>query len=401
MKAEFTKEFFDKIVGAPETAECLSYIKADDENSLAELMELVTFEAPTGAETARACEMLRRFRELGLSETRIDKHGNVIGVRKGLGKGRILIEAHMDTVFPFGTVTQKPEIRDGIIKCPSADDNTRGLTVLLAVIRALDHAKIATNKDIIFAGTVREEGLGGLTGIKSVIEDMEEQPDASISVDGGAFQDIVYLATGIRALEYHFRGKSGHPLSVFGEASQCAHAMGRAIAHISEIEVPLAPKTIYTVTDVQGGERGIFSVPDHVSFSINIRSDSEEELTKLEKAMDECCKRACAEENARWGKNDVSFYKEVPLVIPAGSQEKDSFIVKALENVIEYLGGTPYYAKGGSCNANIPISKGIPAVCIGSSNVDQRQHTLDEFFITENSYKCPQSVALLALLLAQ
>ena len=103
----------------------------------------------------------------------------------------------MDTVFPRGTVTAAPSVIDGEIHCPGVGDNTVGLVTVITALKVLNHLGIQTRHDLIFAGTVREEGLGNLGGIRRLIDTFRNSLDACITVDGFQYQDIVYKGSGI------------------------------------------------------------------------------------------------------------------------------------------------------------------------------------------------------------
>ena len=51
---------------------------------------------------------------------------------------------------------------------PGIADDCRGLAVVLRVIESLDGANIETEGPITFVGTVGEEGLGDLRGVKAL-----------------------------------------------------------------------------------------------------------------------------------------------------------------------------------------------------------------------------------------
>src|SRR5207244_4583147 len=93
--------------------------------------------APPFHETARGLELQRLFTQLKLRDVRIDKAGNVIGVRPGkAAHPNLLFSAHLDTVFPEGTEVKVTK-EGGLMKGPGIGDDCRGLTVMLSVIRAL------------------------------------------------------------------------------------------------------------------------------------------------------------------------------------------------------------------------------------------------------------------------
>ena len=161
----------------------LNFAFEDHDAIVEKQCELALIPAPTGNEAAKAARMLEMFKEEGLEDCHIDEFGNCVGIRKGTGGGKaVIIEGHMDTVFPMDT---KLEIikEDGWIKCPGITDDTRGCAVVISVVRALNAAGIQTKGDIHVVGTVKEEGTGALMGMKYYC-DHHPELDASISVDG-------------------------------------------------------------------------------------------------------------------------------------------------------------------------------------------------------------------------
>ena len=189
----------------------------------------------------------------------IDAAGNVIGKRKGKSSAPLLVlSAHLDTVFTEGTdltVTQK----DGRHYAPGIMDDARGLAALLSVLRAMQNARIETVGDVWFVGTVGEEALGNLKGVKALFAD-HPHIDGFISVDGvdspddaaAGRSEIVNAATGSRRWEITFSGPGGHSFENFGTPS-AMHAMGRAIAQIADLKPPADPKTTFNVGVVSGG----------------------------------------------------------------------------------------------------------------------------------------------------
>ncbi len=398
------KEILEQLTSLDYVKKGLEFLEDDQDNSIEEQIDLVVIEAPTGHEENRAKEMCKKFEELGLSDIHTDAIGNAIGVMKGTQEGlTLLVEAHMDTVFPLGTVTQRPEIdENGIIHCPGIGDNTRGLAVILAVIRAMRASKITPKATIIFAGTAREEGTGSLGGMKHLLQDHPEI-DACISVDGGGFTNITFNATGIKTLRYTFHGLSGHSMGHFGVIAQCAHALGRAIATISDIEVPEEPRSCFAVTSVKGGTlEGLHAIPEEVSFIINYRSNTSEVLKQIEDQVEDAVSKACLKENQRWGKEgEITYSSEILCEAPAGTQEADTPLVRAFAEVVRFMKEEPEYTKGGCTNANVPVGKGIPAVCMGGGiKMDMNVHSLKELFPVKDAYKCPQAAYLLILLAA-
>jgi tripeptide aminopeptidase len=177
------RQQFASMHGHAQVKKALDFIRQDEGRTLKEQIELTQIPAPPFKEAVRAAEFQKRLQALGFKDARIDKEGNVIAVRPGSGKGpKLVFSAHMDTVFPEGTDVTVKE-KGGILYAPGIGDDTRGLAELLSVVRALNATGIKTVGDIWFVGTVGEEGLGDLRGVKALFRDNKDL-DGFISVDG-------------------------------------------------------------------------------------------------------------------------------------------------------------------------------------------------------------------------
>ena len=220
------------------------------------------------------------MQELGFKDAAIDAEGNVIALRKGTGGGRpkLVLSAHLDTVFPEGTDVTVKE-KDGVILAPGIGDDSRGLAALLSVIKAMNANEIATVGDILFVGTVGEEELGNLRGVKALFRDHADI-DAFISIDGLGITRVVNRATGSHRYEFIFTGPGGHSFQEFGLPS-AIHAMGRAIAKISDLQTPSDPKTTFTVGTVSGGT-SVNAIAAEARMAVDMRSNSTDEFFKLD-----------------------------------------------------------------------------------------------------------------------
>ena len=236
-------EQFNAVAADPRVQQALEFIAEREPRTVQEQLDITEIPAPPFMEERRAQDYLNRFQALGLSEAYIDAEGNVVARRAGTGEGPILlVAAHLDTVFPE-SVDTTVEFRDDRYYAPGIGDDTRGLAVLLSVIESLNRYEIETLGDIIFSGNVGEEGVGDLRGVKALFRDLEGV-DGFISVDGVQLTRITAGGTGSRRFEFIFRGPGGHSFGAFGIPS-AIHAMGRAIAHISDLTTPMFPKTTF------------------------------------------------------------------------------------------------------------------------------------------------------------
>lgn len=397
----------ENLLAMDEVADALNWIQKDHARCISEQKRLTCVEAPSFHEEARAEVYAVMFRDLGLKDVRIDQGGNVLGLRKGQGGGpRILVEAHMDTVFPLGSVGGVEE-ENGFLFAPGISDDTRGLAVILSVIRALDVCGIQTKGDLLFAGTTREEGMGGMEGIKALLDEQQGKIDACISIDSASMATIIYEATGLRTAEITFHGIGGHAFGAFGQVANPLHAAARAVAKIADLQVPLAPKTTFCVSNFHAGnDAGVHAIPPSACIKINYRSNDAALLEALDEQIYRAVQEACDEETARWGQDTITWESRVLCDIPAGSQSLHAPVVEGLYAVLKKMGLQPVFQRGGATNCSIAITRKLPAVCLGTCYcpggevINTMDHTLEERFPIAGAYKGVQAALLTALLCA-
>lgn len=400
--SEQVRRKFDALTKDAKVLKALKFMEEDQDAVIEKQIELTLIPAPTHHEQRKAERMLEMFREEGLTDCHIDEYGNCVGIRKGTGGGKtVIVEGHMDTVFPLDT---KLEIirEDGFIKCPGIVDDTRGCAAVLSTIRALNAAGIETKGDIHFVGTVQEEGTGALKGMQYYVNHHPEL-DASISVDGPGYQEITYEATGIQTYEVNFYGIGGHACGMFGKVANPLHAAARAIAKIAEFRVPSEPMTTFAVTNFHAGSfEAVHAIVPQAQIRFNFRSNSQEELEKLRSRIFGAIEEACKEETDRWGKDTITYDVKHICDENAGHQDAHAPIVEGAMAAAEFLGcKEPKLGNGGSTNCNRALEAGLPAVCLGGGcDYDVHAHLLSEQFKVEGAYKGCQQALLLALLCA-
>ena len=191
--------------------------------------------------------------------------------------------------------------------------------------------EIATVGDILFVGTVGEEELGNLRGVKALFRDHKDI-DGFISIDGLGITRVVNQATGSHRYEFIFKGPGGHSFQEFGLPS-AIHAMGRAIAKISELQTPSDPKTTFTVGTVSGGT-SVNAIAAEARMAVDMRSNSTDELVKLEARLLDLVKEAVADENARWNSDKMTVEAKLIGDRPAGIVAMDSPIVQATQRAV-------------------------------------------------------------------
>ena len=375
----------------------LDKIRVDNEWTLEQQVSICEIPAPPFGEAKRAEEFRRRLVALGLTDARIDTEGNVIARRRGTARRpAVVLSGHLDTVFPESTNVEVT--RQGtLFKGPGIGDDCRGLAILLAVARALGSAGVQTQGDILFVGTVGEEGPGNLRGVRHLFtREMKDSIDYFISVDGTG-TGLTNRAVGSHRYRVTYEGPGGHSYGAFGMPNP-AHALGRAIAGIAELRVPASPRTTFNVGVVEGGT-SVNSIPAAAAMDVDLRSESSAALDSLDAGFRLALQRALDAEHARWPESRVRLRVRIDTtgIRPAGALSDTARIVRAGLDAARALGFTSELAAG-STDANFPMSLAIPAITIDGGGEGRGSHSLaEEYDDGPRGWLGPQWAALLVL----
>ncbi len=383
----------------PAVEAALAAARKNEANTLNDQANICEIPAPPFKETVRGLELKKRFEALGLKNVFIDKAGNVIGTRPGQApRPNLVMAAHLDTVFPEGT-SVKVTREGGVMKGPGIGDDCRGLAVLLSIVRSLDEGKVVTPGTITFVANVGEEGLGDLRGAKNLFYDsLKDKIDRFVSIDGTGL-GIAHIGVGSFRYRVTFQGPGGHSYGAFGMANP-AHALGRAIAKISDFEVPANPKTTFNVGRIGGGT-SVNAIPYEAWMEVDMRSANAESLKALDERFKAAVQQAVDEENKRWNnQGKIRVSPELVGIRPAGETPKDSAIVQTALSVSRALGITEQLREG-STDSNVPMNLHIPAITISGGGLGTGAHSLGEAFDSKDSWVGTQRAILLTVALAR
>jgi acetylornithine deacetylase/succinyl-diaminopimelate desuccinylase-like protein len=367
-------------------------------------IKLAEIPSPPLKEAARAKVYEKMFRDAGLADVKIDEEGNVLGVRKGArGDGKfVVVSAHMDTVFPAGTDVKVK--REGTkLRAPGIGDDTMSLSVLLGFVRAMNAAHIKTRDDILFVGTVGEEGPGNLRGVRYLFTQgqYKDRIKSFFSVESADVGTVTNAGVGSKRYHVTFNGPGGHSFGAFGLVNPM-FALGQAASEFSRIQVPASPKTTYSIGLIGGGT-SVNSIPTSGWMDVDMRSESVAELKRVEERLLKIVQEAADGENFARSTKEGKITVDAKLVgdRPAGQVAVDSPFVQTAKAAIE-AGGYKFATKGSSTDSNMPMSLGIPALTIGRMGPDKfgRAHSLDEWIDVEKGPMVKAMTTCLSIILA-
>ena len=342
-------------------------------------IRLTEIPAPPFQESQRAAALKTLLASAGL-EVQIDATGNVIGELRGTNEQEIVaVSAHLDTVFPPVTEV-KVRHEGGRLLAPGISDNGTGLAALVAIARACHEARIKPRRTILFVADVGEEGEGNLRGMRAFIDAYKRKLKAVIVLDGSGTDHVTTKALASRRLEATITGPGGHSWSDFGMPNPI-NALVRASVRFINTRVPAAPRTTFNLGQIQGGT-SVNSIPYEAKLKVDIRSESEIELAKLESALRECIAAGVRDEmesSRDRSKGKLEWKVDLLGSRPGGELPAHSQLLAALRAADEFVGNQSRVERS-STDANVPLSNGIDAISIGAGGTGGGAHSLNEWY---------------------
>ena len=355
---------------------------ADAAATTEEQIRITAIPAPPYGEAARGVYMARLLSDAGLT-VKTDDVGNVIGRRPGRSEDSlVLLAAHLDTVFPAGTDVRAR--REGSrIYAPGISDNGTGLASLVAIARAMRDANIQTESTILFVADVGEEGEGNLRGMRKLVDAYGSQLRYIIAIDGSAVDYVSNAGLASRRVEVTLTGPGGHSWSDFG-APNPIHALARGITRFVKTPVPDLPRTSFNVGTIEGGT-SVNSVPARAAMKVDLRSEAESEIGRLEGALRRDIQAGLDEEMAAARKRGL--YSVPPLTLefnvlgvrPGGELADDSPLLAAVRAADQYVGNRSRLERS-STDANIPLAAGMQAIALGAGGQSAGAHSVGEWY---------------------
>ncbi|HEY2980751.1 MAG TPA: M20/M25/M40 family metallo-hydrolase [Anaerolineales bacterium] len=326
--------------------------------------------APTFDEAARAAFVQGRFVAEGLADVSQDALGNVYARLAGAGSAPPLVVcAHLDTVFPAGTSLETRREGDKVFG-PGLGDNSLGVAALFGLVWRLREAGRRLPGDIWLVGDVGEEGLGDLRGMKCVVDRFGAAVQAYLLCEGLALGHIYHRAVGVQRYRITARTAGGHSWSDYGRPS-AVHELAALVTKLAELKLPAQPRTTLNVGTITGGTT-VNTLASEAAIELDLRSESSESLNALIAEVHGLIAAA--------QRDGVTLDADITSQRAPGELPADHPLVRLALEVVRAQ-GVEAVLTAGSTDANVPLSRGLPAVVLGVTT-GGGAHTKHEFIHT-------------------
>lgn len=363
----------------PQVRDALTWLDRNLDWTTAQQIRLTEIPAPSFQEEKRA-QVVREILSAEGLPVFTDKAGNVVAELRGIqDKEVVMLSAHLDTVFPAGTEIKVHREGERLL-APGISDNGTGLAGLLAVARAIQVAKIKPQRTILFAANVGEEGEGNLRGMRELVDEYRAKLRAVIVLDGSGIDYVTTKALASKRMEVVITGPGGHSWSDFGMPNPI-NAIVRGAVRFINTKVPSVPRTTFNLGQIEGGT-SVNSIPYEAKLKVDLRSENEEEITRMENALRDCMAAGVKDEmdNSRDRSRGKLEWK-IDLIgsRPGGELVPESALLAALRAADDAVGNKSRNERS-STDANIPLSMGIEAISIGAGGNGGGAHSLQEWY---------------------
>ena len=311
----------------------------------------------------------------------------VVGRKRGTGTARILLFAHMDTVFPAGTAAARPyREADGVAFGPGVCDDIAGIAAGFAAARVLDELGYDGYGELVFALTPDEEV--GSPASRGILAAVAAGADAALCLECARENgDLVGARKGVADVQVEIAGRAAHSGVEPERGINAAVEAARFLLDVQALSGS-APGLTVNVGRVASGTRPNI-VPESAQLHIEVRATGLAELVGTLDAIDERARHPFVE-GARITATRLD-------VCPPLERAATDDLAALARDVGAGLGlGFEVAATGGASDANFVAALGVPTLD-GLGPVGGGDHGVDEWL---DLGSVPERVALLAGLIA-
>ncbi len=349
-----------------------NFIKENNEDLFKTIKELAVIPAPSNDEGERAQFCKNWLINKGIKSAYIDEAQNVVVPMNIENNNEItVIEAHTDIVFERNIPLKL--VDDGtFIHCPGISDDTVSAVVLMKTIEYYYNNNF--DKPVLFVLNSGEEGLGNLRGTRQIFKDFEGRIKQFVTYDS-TLAKINTRCVGSHRYLVTVKTEGGHSYTAFGNEN-AINQLAQIVTDIYKIQVPQKEnaKTSYNVGTIQGGT-SVNTIAQQAQMLCEYRSDDVECLDYMKNQFNNIF------ENAKNQGVDltVELVGERPCMAKDIDIKKIDELYETCKSIIESVcKEEKVFSAPGSTDCNIPLSLGVPAVCIGVCN-GFKSHTYEEY----------------------
>jgi len=353
------------------TQTVLEYLTAHQQEAFDLLIELAQIPAPSNQEEKRAYFCKEWLEKQGARGVYIDEALNVIyPVGCGEESPVAIYMAHSDVVFP-DTKPLELKVEDGKIKCPGVGDDTANVVALLMAAKFIAEQELVPKAEgVLIVINSGEEGLGNLKGCKKIVESFEGRISQFVTFDANIGSGVD-KAVGSRRFCIEVNTIGGHSYGSFGNPNAIAQLAG-IIDELYKIEVPPLGRTTYNVGTVSGGT-SVNTIAQHAEMLYEYRSDEQECMDVMQQHLDRVI-----EKHIKSGTDvKVTCVGDRPCSEKVDEEAMERLRQRASDAQQRTCGRRIVFGSG-STDCNVPLSKGIPAICVGCCT-GAGAHTREEY----------------------
>ena len=279
---------------------------------------------------------------------------NIVATFTGTGTGKLLLMAHVDTVFKVGAAAERPfRVQGDRAYGPGVSDDKGPVLTGLYAIKLLQDGGFKDYAKITYLINVDEEI--GSPSSKELIKELAQQHDYAICLEGGRSNDgVVSFRKGISYLQIEAKGRASHAGNAPEKGVNALLELVEQIPALARLADPDKGTTV-SFTVFQSGDKTNV-IPDKALAKADIRVLLPEEMDRLEK------------EAAEVVTNKLLPESQIKLTITRGrppfpqNPATDALIEKA-QSIYQEIGKTLTVAgSGGGSDGNYTASVGTPTL---------------------------------------
>ncbi|CRM76806.1 Carboxypeptidase G2 precursor [Pseudomonas sp. 37 R 15] len=319
------------------------------------------------------------LKQLGFSIQLVpDKAANsshVVATLKGTGKAKILLMAHMDTVFKEGSAAERPfHIKDGRAYGPGVMDDKGGIVAGIYALKVLKNQGFKDYAQITFLLDASEET--GSDAASELIRTTAKGHDVTLNLEPGRPADgLVVWRKGSATAVVEVKGKAAHA----GVAPELGRNAAMEVAHqilqlgkLGDEE----KKTTINFTVLKAGDRTNV-IPDQATAKADVRAALPEEFDRIEKDL----ARISADKLIPETEVKTSLQRGLPPMPQTAESDK---LVAIAQGIYGELGKTlTIEGSGGAADASLSAGVGTPTLD-GFGIVGGNIHTPEEYAEVES-----------------